>query len=59
MGKCEFWKVCNSYMPKSITCDKDDGDYYGYGKKAGCYRSLKEFGEGSNFFKKDAVAEVS
>ena len=35
--KCKFCDTCKWYSKKSVTCNRDGGDYYGYGRPAGCY----------------------
>jgi len=42
MGKCEFIKKCKWYSKDSHTCNKDDGDYYGPGRSAGCKRIMEK-----------------
>ena len=46
MGKCKFFNICKHACLDNV-CMRDDGDYYGFDRKAGCYRSLAEFGEKS------------
>jgi hypothetical protein len=49
--KCKFTKHCNCYREGDETCDKTKGWYYGVGRGGGCYRSLKEKGKGSKYYK--------
>jgi len=36
--RCKYSKSCSMFQPESPTCTKDGGNYYGTGRKAGCYR---------------------
>lgn len=36
--RCKYSKSCSMFQPESPTCTKDAGNYYGIGRKAGCYR---------------------
>ena len=38
MGKCKYYSTCIYSRSTSVTCVRDGGDYYGVGRKAGCYR---------------------
>lgn len=40
--KCKFWKNCEWYDSQSRVCNKNAGDYYGLGRKAGCFRTMAE-----------------
>ena len=40
--KCKFCETCEWYDKKSVTCNKDGGDYYGFGRPSGCYISNLE-----------------
>ena len=37
--RCKYWRKC--YTPFDEVCNHS-GDYYGIGRKAGCYRALEE-----------------
>ena len=51
MGKCEFFNVCRLADKNSRTCTKDNGEYYGPGRMAGCGRDLSENGSNSSYHK--------
>ena len=36
--KCRYWKACSLFDKGSEVCTKDAGNYYGMGRRAGCYR---------------------
>lgn len=38
---CRFMNICKMYNPLNKCCCTN-GDYYGPGKKAGCYREFEE-----------------
>lgn len=38
---CKFFKKCPYYNKDDIVCNSD-GDYYGPGRKAGCYIQMME-----------------
>lgn len=40
--RCKFYNVCKYAQPTNPTCTEDAGQYYGFGKYAGCYRTLEE-----------------
>jgi len=52
MGKCPFYKNCKLFNNKSRVCVKDNGDYYGPGRMAGCGRDFLEKGNKSEYYKK-------
>lgn len=41
-GVCRYKKRCRFYKPNFYICNKEAGSYYGFGKKAGCYRLQAE-----------------
>jgi hypothetical protein len=38
---CRFMGICKAYNPTNKCC-QTNGDYYGPGRKAGCYREFEK-----------------
>jgi hypothetical protein len=36
-GKCKYYDVCDLSTPDHPSCIKDRGQFYGFGRYAGCY----------------------
>lgn len=45
-NKCRYYKKCAHYCDESDACTKSAGDYYGPGRKAGCYHEMKKLNNG-------------
>ena len=41
-GKCKFYGICELRNVEQRACTKDRGQYYGWGRYPGCYRTLEE-----------------
>jgi len=51
MGKCPYTQNCKLFNAHNSTCTKDDGDYYGPGRMAGCGRDFQENGKKAMYYK--------
>lgn len=40
--KCKYWEICPDYNADDNVCYSKGGDYYGLGRKAGCYIQMME-----------------
>jgi len=39
-GRCRFWKCCPGYSVDSVTCERNNGQYYGSHRFCGLWRRM-------------------